>query len=422
MANEIIETYKLLEERIRSENVQIYFEMLNSPYPAFKSKAIQELTKQKIQTPSVKNYLKDPDKDVRLASYRYLEKMGLLDEQTVKESLMDISPNIRKEAIVSYITMGIEPLNYILEFAKDPDPNVRYQLLIIFLEFYPEDSYKLIELLKDDPYIRIKQLIYALDNISDTLISPHVEKSVKNMALKRFYQASDSITLFNTLREVYFECDVDTKTLIIKFFSGIPCEIINKFMEKIIHEESNLVILQNAAKTSKKVCGIDLIPSWLVETFIKSDDARIVKYGLNLATEKEDMSYVDFCRKLLNEVDDDLVIGAADYLLYFQDYTLVDYVGDFISSLSSKRIREGLKIIRRLKLDNFIGDVALIASNKVYPVIIRKNAINLLKFFKAREHWEIPHQILKDPYESGSLKLAALNALLRLNAEMVVNI
>lgn len=42
---------------------------------------------------------------MRLASYRYLEKMGLLDEQTVKESLMDISPNIRKEAIVSYITM-----------------------------------------------------------------------------------------------------------------------------------------------------------------------------------------------------------------------------------------------------------------------------------------------------------------------------
>lgn len=53
MANEIIETYKLLEERIRSENVQIYFDMLDSPYPAFKSKAIQELTKQKIDRKSV---------------------------------------------------------------------------------------------------------------------------------------------------------------------------------------------------------------------------------------------------------------------------------------------------------------------------------------------------------------------------------
>ncbi len=54
-----------------------------------------------------------------------------------------------------------------------------------------------------------------------------------------------------------------------------------------MNEESNLIILQNAAKTSKKVCGIDAIPSWLIEKFIQSDDARIVKYGLSLATEKK---------------------------------------------------------------------------------------------------------------------------------------
>lgn len=422
MANEIIETYKLLEERIRSENVQIYFDMLDSPYPAFKSKAIQELTKQKIQTPIVKDFLQDPDKDVRFAAYRYLEKMGLLDEKTVKESLKDISPNIRKEAIISYISMGMEPIEYILDFAKDPDPIVRYQLLTTFLEFYPEDSNKLIEILKDDPYIKIRQLIYALDNISDTLVSINIEKSVKTMALKRYYEASDSITFFNTLKEVYFECDIDTKNLIIKFFSGIPCEIINQFMDKVMNEESNLIILQNAAKTSKKVCGIDAIPSWLIEKFIQSDDARIVKYGLSLATEKEDMGYVELCREFLDAIDDDLVIGATDYLLHFQDYSLVDYVSDFLNSLSSKRIREGLKIIQKLKLENFVGDASNIASNKIYPVSIRKSAINLLKFFKAKDYWEIPHQILKDPYESGSLKLAALNALLRLNAEMVVNI
>jgi len=411
--------YKNLEERIRSENLQEYVDMLNSPYPAFKSNAIKELTKRKVKIPTIKNFLQDPNEDVRVTAYTYLEKMGILDEKTVKESLKDKSPKIRQKAIASYITMGIKPIEYILRFAKDPNPNVRYQLLTTFLEVYPENSNKLIEILKDDPYKKIRQLIYSLDNISDTLISPQVEKNIKYIALKRFYEASDSITFFNTLKDVYFKCDIDTKILIIKFFSNLPCKIINQFMEKIIHEESNLVILQATARTIRKACGIDLIPSWLVETFIKSDDVRIVKYGLNLAIEKEDNSYVDFCRKLLNDIDDDLVISAVNYLLHFQDYSLADYVNNFLNSPSSKRIKTGLKIIRKLKLENFVGDVASIASNKEYPVSIRKNALNLLKFFKANNYWEIPYQIIKDSNEHNRLKSVALNVLWTFNPQML---
>jgi hypothetical protein len=154
---------------------------------------------------------------------------------------------------------------------------------------------------------------------------------------------------------------------------------------------------------------------------VNSEEAKVVKFGLKLASEKEDMGYVEFCRDLLSAVDDDLVIGASDYLIYFQDYMLKDYVPNFLNSLSSKRIREGLKIIRKLKLDNFLEEISLIALNKMYPISLRKAAVNLLKFFKAKDYWEVPNQILKDPYENGNLKLAALNALLRLNAEMVVN-
>lgn len=422
MANEIIETYKLLEERIKSENIRIYFEMLDSPYPAFKSKAIQELTKQKIDTPIIKEHLKDPDKNVRFSAFRYLDKMGILDEETTKEALKDLSSAIRKEAVISYIQAGIQPIEYILDHAKDPDPIVRYTLLSTFLEFYPEDSQKLIDLLKNDPYIKIKQLIAALEDISQTLISDEIEKSVKLISLKRFYEREDSITFFNTLKEIYFECNNETKGLIIKFFSGLPCEIIKTFMEKIIQEEKDLNILQLAANTLKKVCSIDSIPSWLIEDLIKSEDAKTIKFALKLAAEKDDMSYVDFCRELLSEVDDDLVIGASEYLLYFQDYKLKDYVPEFLNSLSSKRIREGLKIIRKLKLENFIEESSDIASNKIYPTSVRKAAVNLLKFFKAKDYWEIPQMILKDPNENGNLKLAALNALLRLNAEMVVNL
>ncbi|PNS00487.1 hypothetical protein X927_02885 [Petrotoga mexicana DSM 14811] len=421
MANEIIETYKILEERIKSENIQIYFDMLDSPYPSFKSKAIQELTKQKIDAPRIKEYLKDPDKNVRFSAYRYLDKMGFLDENTIKEALKDISANIRKEAIISYIQMGIKPIEFILEFTEDPDPMVRYQLISTFLEFYPEDSEKIISKMKNDPYVKIKQLISALENISETLKSEQVDKSVKVMALRRFYEREDAYTFFNSLKETYFDCNNETKGIIIKFFSGLPCEVINKFIEKIVQEEKDIHILQLAANTSKKVCGIDSIPTWLIDQLVNSEEAKIVKFGLKLATEKEDMSYVDFCRDLLSAVDDDLVIGASDYLIYFQDYMLKDYVPNFLNSLSSKRIREGLKIIRKLKLDNFIEDISLIALNKMYPISLRKAAVNLLKFFKAKDYWEIPNQILKDPYENGNLKLAALNALLRLNAEMVVN-
>ncbi|PNR94147.1 HEAT repeat domain-containing protein [Petrotoga sp. 9PWA.NaAc.5.4] len=421
MANEIIESYKILEERIKSENVQIYYEMLNSPYPAFKSKAIQELTKHKIEISIVKDYLQDPDKDVRFYAYKYLDKMALLDEETVKTALNDISSAIRKEAIVSYISMKIEPLNFILKYSKDPDPNVRYQLLCMFLEFCPEESNEIIDLMKEDPYVKIRQLIFALDNISETLIDTNIENSVKLMALRRFYAVSDSISFFNSLKEIYFECDDQVKNLIVKFFSGLPCEVINKFIEKVINEENNLEVLQNAAKTLKKVCGIDNLPSFLIDRFINSENTKLIRFGLKLAAEKEDMGYIEFSRNLLNKIDDDLVIGAADYLLSFQDYTLTDYINDFMNSVSSKRIKEGLKIIKKMKLNNFLNEISEIAAKKIYPVSIRKAAVNLLKFFNAKEYWEIPHRILKDPYENGSLKLSALNALLRLNAEMVVN-
>jgi len=179
MANKKNETYKNLDKKIKSTSIQKYFDMLNSPYPDFKCKAIKELTKRKIKIPTIKNFLQDPNEDVRVTAYTYLEKMGILDEKTVKESLKDKSPKIRQKAIASYITMGIKPIEYILRFAKDPNPNVRYQLLTTFLEVYPENSNKLIKILKDDPYKKIRQLIYSLDNISDTLISPQIEKNIK---------------------------------------------------------------------------------------------------------------------------------------------------------------------------------------------------------------------------------------------------
>ncbi|MDN5343189.1 HEAT repeat domain-containing protein [Oceanotoga sp. DSM 15011] len=422
MANEIIETYKLMEERIKSENAKIFFEMLDSPFPAFKAKAINELMKQKIDSPIIKEYLDDSDAEVRFSALKHMEKLGTIDEEETKKALKDLSASIRKEALIIFTSYGFEPMEFILDYVKDPDPTVRYQLLTSVLEFYPEDSEKLIELMKEDPYQKIQHLIYALENIGETLISETIEMSVKKIALSRYYEKNDSMTFFNVLKNNYYNCDKKTKLLIIKFLAGLPCDIIKEFMEKELSDEKDDEILMQITRTIKKVCGNDLIPSWIVDAFINKDEPKYIKYGLKLATDKDDMAYVDFSRGLLDKIDDDYVIGAADYLVFFQDYKLSDYVPDFLNSLSTKRILTGLKIIKKLKLENYLSEISDISMNKKYPISVRRSAINLLKYFKAKQYWEIPYNILKDPTEKGRLKLAALNALLRLNAEMVTDL
>ena len=242
------------------------------------------------------------------------------------------------------------------------------------------------------------------------------------MAMARYFESNDSITFFNLIKEVYPECEKATQIMIIKFMATIPCDIIKSFVENKINEEKDNELLIEFVKTIKKVCGSEGLPSWIIETFINEKDPKLISFGLKLASEKDDMSYVEFSRDLLKKIDDDYVLGSATYLAYFQDYKLMDYVPEFLESLSSKRINTGIRIIKKLKLENFVPEVAQISENKKYPTTVRKNALNTLKYFKAKQYWEIPYNILKDPSERGDLKLTALNALLKLNAEMVTNL
>jgi len=134
------------------------------------------------------------------------------------------------------------------------------------------------------------------------------------------------------------------------------------------------------------------------------------------------MTYVSFCRELLNSIEDSLVIACINYLVYFQDYSLSERIPDFIQSLSSKRISAALKVVKKLKLDQYTYEIAAIAKEKKFPVSIRKNALNILRYFKVKEMWDVPYNILLDSSERGDLKLCALNALLRLNPEKVTDI
>ncbi|HNV06024.1 MAG TPA: HEAT repeat domain-containing protein [Petrotogaceae bacterium] len=422
MANNIIESYKDLQEKIKFENSQIFLGMLESPYPAFRSKAINELAKMKTETPIIKDFLDDSDFSVRFSALKYLEKMGKLELEQTEKLLTDINAVIRKEAVRLYIEQDFEPTERVFVCCSDPDPSVRYQLFTSYIQTFPDETSVIVEKMRNDPYIKIQQLIKALDDISGTLLSPDADSNVKRAALSRYYESSDSITFFNTIKEIYPKSDRQTKTIIIRFFSGLPGDIIKGFLEQKIEEEKDYSLLLELAKVARKACGKDFVPSWMVDKLIKSSDSIMISYGLKLAADKDDMTYVSFCRELLNSIEDSLVIACINYLVYFQDYSLSERIPDFIQSLSSKRISAALKVVKKLKLDQYTYEIAAIAKEKKFPVSIRKNALNILRYFKVKEMWDVPYNILLDSSERGDLKLCALNALLRLNPEKVTDI
>jgi hypothetical protein len=422
MASDIIETYKHLEEKIKSQEAKQIFEMLDSQYPSFKSRAIQELTKLNIDSPIIKEFLEDYDVSVRYYAFKHMHKLGILDDELIKKFAQDISPSIRKEAIVSLISSGTEEFEELIVYSDDPEPSIRYAFLITMLEFYYEDAEKIIEKMRKDPYDKIQKLIYSIENFQETLKNKEMELNIKKAATLRFFETNNNITFFNSIKEVYSECDENTKILVIKFLAGLPTDLVKSFLEEKINSEKSEKLLFELAKAFKKSCGIEDIPSWLVEQFVNSKDTKIIDMGLKIACENDDMALVDFCRNLLKEIDDNYIVIAVNYLLHFKDYSLSDHILDYLNSLSTKKINLALKIIKNLKLDNYLDNVAEISTNKKYPSTVRKNSLLILKQFKAKQHWEIPYNILKDPMESGKLKLASLNTLLKLNAQMVVEL
>ncbi|MBM7558805.1 HEAT repeat domain-containing protein [Marinitoga litoralis] len=422
MANPIIEAYKILQERIRQENMKLYLELLDSKVSTVKAKSIQELQKQKVEITHMHEMLKDNSPNVRLSALKYLEKMGRLDCDILKELFNDISPVVRKETIRLYLSLGCEDIEAIYPLTKDPDFKVRFQLVNSFIEFYPEDLDKIRDKFKDDPNPQIKILLNVSENISEIILSEDVPISLKKLILKRYFESNDSVTVFNTFSTIYNESNKDIKLLLIKFISGLPCEISKTFFTNKIDEEADIEILFELVNKGKKICGNDIIQDWVIDKFIDSENPKIKNFGFKLAMEKDDMNYVDYARSLLDVVEDDMLSGAVSYLLHFLDYTLLEKVPDFLNSLSSKRKNFALQIIKKLKADQFLLEVSQIAENKLYPLNLRKNALSILKILKANNYWETPYKILKDENENGALKLTALTVLLKLNPEVVPSV
>ncbi|WGS65527.1 HEAT repeat domain-containing protein [Marinitoga aeolica] len=422
MSNPIIEAYKILQEKIRHDNMRLYLELLESKVSTVKAKSIQELSKQKVEITHMHEMLKDNSPDVRLSALKYLEKLGRLDCEILKDLFTDISPSIRKEAIRLYLSLGCEDFGSLYPLAKDPDFKVRFQLVNSFIEFYPEDLDKISDKFKDDPNPQIKILISGFDNISEIILSEEVPLSLKKLILKRYFESNDSVTVYNTFNEIYINADKQIKLLLIKYISGLPCEISKTFFTKNIDEEDDIEILFELVNKGKKICGNDIVQDWVVDKFINSEISKIKNFGFRLAMEKDDMNYVDYARTLLDVVEDELLAGAVSYLLHFLDYTLLEKVPEFLESLSVKRKNYALQIIKKLKAEQFLMEVAKIAENKMYPLNLRKNALSILKILKANNFWEIPYNILKDESENGNLKLTALTTLLKLNPEVVPSV
>lgn len=422
MANPIIEAYKILQEKIRHDNMRLYLDLLESKVSTVKAKSIQELSKQKIEITHMHEMLNDNSPNVRLSALKYLEKLGKLDCEILKNLFNDISPLIRKEVIRIYLSLGCEDFESLYPLTKDPDFKVRFQLLNSFIEFYPEDLDKIKDKFKDDPNPQIKILLNGSDNISEVILSDDVPVSLKKLMLKRYFESNDSVTVYNTFNEIYRDADKTIKLLLIKYISGLPCEISKTFFTKNIDEEEDIEILFELTNKGKKICGNEIIQDWVVDKFINSDIPKIKNFGFKLAMEKDDMNYVDYARELLNIVEDELLSGAVSYLLHFLDYTLLEKVPEFLESLSVKRKNYALQIIKKLKAEQYLMEVSKIAGNKIYPLNLRKNALSILKILKANSFWEVPYNILKDENENGNLKLAALTTLLKLNPEVVPSV
>ncbi|SHE38454.1 hypothetical protein SAMN02745164_00341 [Marinitoga hydrogenitolerans DSM 16785] len=422
MSNPIIEAYKILQEKIRHDNMKLYLELLESKVSTVKAKSIQELLKQKVEITHMHEMLKDNSPNVRLSALKYLEKMGKLDCEILKELFNDISSVIRKEAIKLYLSLGCEDFESLYPLAKDPDFKVRFQLVNSFIEFYPEDLDKIRDKFEDETNPQIKILLNMSENINEIILSEEVPISLKKLVLKRYFEANDSVTVYNTFSEIYHNVDKNMKLILIKYISGLPCEISKPFFTKNIDEEKDIELLYELVNKGKKICGNDIIQDWIIDKFIDTDMPKIKNFGFKLAMEKDDMNYVDYARSLLNVVEDELLSGAISYLLHFLDYTLLDKIPDFLNSLSIKRKNYALQIIKKLKAEQFIMDVSKIAENKIYPVNLRKNALNILKILKANNFWETPYNILKDENENGTLKLTALTTLLKLNPEVVPSV
>ncbi|GAB6189746.1 hypothetical protein JCM30566_14880 [Marinitoga arctica] len=422
MANPIIEAYKILQEKIRHDNMRVYLELLESKVSTVKAKSIQELSKQKIEITHMHEMLKDNSPNVRISALKYLEKLGKLDCEILKELFNDISPLIRKEAVKLYLSLGCEEFEPLYPLTRDPDFKVRFQLVNSFIEFYPEDLEKIRDKFKDDPNPQIKILLDVSQNISDVVLSEKVPLSLKKLMLKRYFESNDSVTVYNTFNEIYRNADKSIKMLLIKYISGLPCEISKSFFTKNIDDEDDIEILFELANKGKKICGNEIIQDWLVEKLIDSDIPKIKNYGFKLAIEKDDMNYVEYARSLLDVVEDELLSGPVSYLLHFLDYALLEKVQEFLNSLSIKRKNYALQIIKKLKAEQFLMEVTKIAENKVYPSNLRKNALIVLKTLKANGFWEVPYNILKDENENGNLKLIALTTLLKLNPEVVPSV
>ncbi|KLO23578.1 hypothetical protein X275_02470 [Marinitoga sp. 1197] len=422
MANPIIEAYKILQEKIRQDNMRLYLELLDSRVSTVKAKSIQELLKQKVEVTHIHEMLEDNSPDVRISALKYLEKMGRLDCEILKELFKDVSSTIRKEAVKLYLSLGCENFEFIYPLAKDPDFKVRFQLISSFIEFYPEDLDKLKEKFIGETNPQIKILLNITENISEVVLSNNVPLNLKKLILKRYFESNDSITVYNTFSNIYKETDKTIKIILIKYISGLPCEISKTFFTKNIEDETDIELLFELVNRGKKICGNDIIPDFAIEKFIDSEIAKIKNFGFKLAAEKDDMGYVDYARELLEVVEDELLNGPVNYLLHFLDYTLLEKVPEFLESVSVKRKNYALQIIKKLKAEQFLMEVSKIAENKKFPVNLRKNALSILKVLKANSFWETPFNILKDEAENGTLKLTALTTLLKLNPEVMPNV
>jgi hypothetical protein len=420
MKEGIIQQFNDMEKEIYTEEVKKHLQFLDAPYPELKAAALKNLERLNYDlNNNIIDLINDPSERVRTAAYKFIsKKMNTLDEEKKRRFLFkkfnDFSHKLRKAAINEIISNEYLTDEIKDKAIKDSSGSVRYEFLKKYVELYPEEKEKISNIFKDDPYTYIQKFIKGIKDIRSILLSSASAK-IKTDSLFLFLENSDSEKLFKVISDTFFKVNKTTKMTLIKFFKFLQQDDLVGFCKKIIKNESDSDVLDKIARILLKI-EIKALDDELAN-YLESKDPKLIKLFFFVNKKKDNMNYVENAREFMKVNDDDIILSAGDYLLHYQDYELTQYVHDFLNSKDSKRIAFAIKIIKKLKLENMIPELAEIVANNMYSATIRKAALKTIKMFKGKNFIFVAEDILKNKKENHGLRKEALHTLLKLNAE-----
>jgi hypothetical protein len=414
----------IFQEEIINEEIKKHLIYLESPYPVLIAASLRELDKLKYPlNHKIFELIKNNDLRVRKEAYRYIRKrIEELPEEKRKEILFtqfnDFSHHLRKDAIRQIIEKEYLNEDIKNKAINDANGSVRYEFLKTYIEYNPSQKKVIASIFKDDPYSYIQKFLEGLKDIKSILLSSATTK-IKKDALRAFNEENTVEDLYK-LYDLFFKFNKTTKNIMLSFLPILGKERIKNIAIKIIKNENDSEIIDRTVRILIKY-DINALDNSL-DDYLESKDSKLIKLFFFVQKKKDNMNYVENARSFLNTNDDEIINSAGEYLLYYSDYKLEKHVKKLLESKNSKRISLAIKIIKKLNLEIYLPELAIISNNKIYPSTLRKNALTVIKKFKAITYIFAVEDILKDSSEKASLRIEALKVIEKISNQRLKEI